>query len=131
MGGAVINADATIGDLAIVNTRAAIDHDCQIGEAAHVAPGAALAGDLLLEVAFAPHRLYRLEGRDLQLDLPVAPWEAALGAKVTVPTPQGAGIAVIAATLSVAGISAGIMYLDIQAMLFVATIFIALVGLAV
>jgi len=44
MAGAVINADATVGDLAIVNTRAAIDHDCQIGEAAHVAPRAALAG---------------------------------------------------------------------------------------
>ena len=47
-----------------------------------------------------------------------------------VPTPQGAGIAVIAATLGVAGISAGIMDLDVQAMLFLATIFIALVGLA-
>jgi UDP-N-acetylmuramyl pentapeptide phosphotransferase/UDP-N-acetylglucosamine-1-phosphate transferase len=47
-----------------------------------------------------------------------------------IPTPQGAGIAVIAATLGVVGISAGIMDLDVQAMLFVATIFIALVGLA-
>ena len=47
-----------------------------------------------------------------------------------VPTPQGAGIAVIAATLGVVGIAAGIMDLDIQAMLFAATIFIALVGLA-
>jgi len=52
-------------------------------------PGESKAGDLLLEVAFAPHRLYRLEGRDLHLELPVAPWEAALGAKVTVPTPEG------------------------------------------
>ena len=48
----------------------------------------------------------------------------------SVPTPQGAGIAVIAATLGVVGISAGIMDLDVQAILFVATIFIALVGLA-
>ena len=47
-------------------------------------------GDLYLEVQFAPHRLYRPEGRDLLLDLPVAPWEAALGATVTVPTPAGA-----------------------------------------
>jgi UDP-N-acetylmuramyl pentapeptide phosphotransferase/UDP-N-acetylglucosamine-1-phosphate transferase len=47
-----------------------------------------------------------------------------------VPTPQGAGIAVIAATLGAAGIAAGIMDLDVQAMLFAATIFIALVGLA-
>ena len=52
-------------------------------------PGAAKAGDLLLEVAFAPHRYYRPEGRDLHVDVPVAPWEAALGAKVTVPTPDG------------------------------------------
>ncbi len=52
-------------------------------------PGAAVAGDLYLEVQFAPHRLYRAEGRDLHQVLPVAPWEAALGATVTVPTPAG------------------------------------------
>jgi curved DNA-binding protein len=52
-------------------------------------PGAGKPGDLLLEVAFAPHKLYRPEGRDLQFDLPIAPWEAALGATVTVPTPSG------------------------------------------
>jgi curved DNA-binding protein len=47
-------------------------------------------GDLYLEVTFAPHRLYRPEGRDLHLELPLAPWEAALGASVRVPTPGGA-----------------------------------------
>jgi curved DNA-binding protein len=47
-------------------------------------------GDLLLEVQFNPHRLYAVEGRDLTLKLPVAPWEAALGATVRVPTPTGA-----------------------------------------
>lgn len=47
-------------------------------------------GDLYLEVQFAPHRLFRPEGRDLYLELPVTPWEAALGATVTVPTPAGA-----------------------------------------
>lgn len=52
-------------------------------------PGAARAGDLFLEVQFAPHRLYRAEGRDLYQELPVAPWEAALGAVVAVPTPTG------------------------------------------
>lgn len=52
-------------------------------------PGEARAGDLLLEVSFAPHPLFRTEGRDLHFDLPVAPWEAALGASVTVPTPGG------------------------------------------
>jgi len=48
------------------------------------------AGDLYLEVKFRPHRHYRVEGADVYLDLPVAPWEAALGAKVKVPTPSGA-----------------------------------------
>lgn len=53
-------------------------------------PGETKAGDLFLEVSFAPHKLYRPEGRDLYLDLPVSPWEAALGASVAVPTPGGA-----------------------------------------
>ena len=47
------------------------------------------AGDLYLDIAFNPHRLYRVDGRDVYLDLPVAPWEAALGASLTVPTPDG------------------------------------------
>ena len=46
-------------------------------------------GDLYLEVAFAPHPLWRVDGRDLYLTLPVAPWEAALGAEVEMPTPDG------------------------------------------
>jgi len=48
------------------------------------------AGDLYLEAHIEPHRLYQLEGRDVTLTLPVAPWEAALGAPVTVPTLGGA-----------------------------------------
>ncbi len=46
-------------------------------------------GDLYLEVHFKPHRWFRVEGRDLYLDLPVTPWEAALGDKVPVPTLDG------------------------------------------
>jgi len=46
-------------------------------------------GDLLLEIVIAPHGHYRLEDKDIYLDLPIAPWEAALGAKVTVPTLAG------------------------------------------
>ena len=46
-------------------------------------------GDLYLEVDFRPHPFYRIEGKDLYLDLPVTPWEAALGATVKVPTPGG------------------------------------------
>ena len=46
-------------------------------------------GDLYLEIHFAPHPYFRVDGRDVWLDLPVAPWEAALGATVTAPTPDG------------------------------------------
>jgi curved DNA-binding protein len=51
--------------------------------------GGAPAGDLFLEVALSAHPLYRIDGRDLYLDLPVTPWEAALGGKVEMPTPGG------------------------------------------
>jgi curved DNA-binding protein len=47
------------------------------------------AGDLYLEVRIAPHKLYRIEERDLYMTLPVTPTEAALGAQVQVPTPGG------------------------------------------
>ena len=47
------------------------------------------AGDLYLEVRIAPHKLYRVEERDLYMTLPVTPSEAALGAQVEVPTPAG------------------------------------------
>jgi len=46
-------------------------------------------GDLYLEIHFKPHPIYRVEGRDLHMQLPVAPWEAALGATVKAPTPDG------------------------------------------
>ena len=46
MPGAVINADCTIGDLAIINTLASVDHDGRIGNAAHIAPHCALAGNV-------------------------------------------------------------------------------------
>ena len=51
--------------------------------------GQGRAGDLYLEIEFRPHAHYRVELRDVYLDLPVAPWEAALGATVEVPTPSG------------------------------------------
>lgn len=46
-------------------------------------------GDLYLELQFEPQARYRVEGRDLHVTLPVAPWEAALGAAVPVRTPAG------------------------------------------
>jgi curved DNA-binding protein len=51
--------------------------------------GNAPAGDLMLEVHFRPHGRFTADGRDLHLDLPVAPWEAALGGVVAVDLPQG------------------------------------------
>jgi curved DNA-binding protein len=46
-------------------------------------------GSLYLNIAFKPHPLFRAVGHDLYLDLPLAPWEAALGASVEVPTLAG------------------------------------------
>lgn len=56
--------------------------------------GGEAAGDLYLEVRIAPHKLYRVEGRDLYMTLPVTPTEAALGAQVEVPTPGGGAVEV-------------------------------------
>lgn len=47
-------------------------------------------GDLYLEVSFKLHAHYRVDKYDVYLDLPVTPWEAALGADIEVPTPSGA-----------------------------------------
>jgi len=47
-------------------------------------------GDVYLNISLRPHRLYRVSGHDLFLDLPVTPWEAALGATVHIPTLAGA-----------------------------------------
>lgn len=46
-------------------------------------------GDLYLEVGFRPHPLFQADGKDVLLELPIAPWEAALGATVKVPTLGG------------------------------------------
>jgi curved DNA-binding protein len=51
--------------------------------------GGGETGDLYLEVEFNTRSRYRVEGADVYIDLPVAPWEAALGATVMVPTPAG------------------------------------------
>ncbi len=51
--------------------------------------GDAESGDLYLEVEFRDHPLYRVDGANIYLDLPVAPWEAVLGASINAPTPSG------------------------------------------
>jgi curved DNA-binding protein len=55
------------------------------------APGAGGGppGDLYINVALRPHDLYRVSGHDVYLEVPITPWEAALGATAEVPTPQG------------------------------------------
>ncbi len=51
--------------------------------------GQGSSGDLYLEIEFNPHSIYEVQGHDVYLDLPLTPWEAALGATVKVPTPDG------------------------------------------
>lgn len=46
-------------------------------------------GDLFLTLQIAPHATYRLDGKDIYLDTPIVPWEAALGCTLTVPTLAG------------------------------------------
>ncbi|RKR03283.1 curved DNA-binding protein [Kushneria sinocarnis] len=55
----------------------------------HPGVGGGPPGDLFLEVAFNEDSRYRIEGRDVYETVPLAPWEAALGASVEVPTPPG------------------------------------------
>jgi curved DNA-binding protein len=48
-----------------------------------------VARDLYLQIHLEPHPLFRVSGHDLDLDVPLAPWEAALGAQVEIPTLEG------------------------------------------
>ena len=51
--------------------------------------GGGPAGDLYLEIEFNSHSIYKVDGRDVLLELPISPWEAALGGKILAPTPTG------------------------------------------
>ena len=59
------------------------------GQVIRLAEQGAHGGDLLLEIEFAPHAQFRAEGRDIHVIVSIAPWDAALGAKVEVPTLGG------------------------------------------
>lgn len=61
----------------------------RLSKQGHPSQSGGEAGDLLLEMNILPHRLFKLDGRNLILKCPVTPWEAALGCKVTVPTLKG------------------------------------------
>jgi curved DNA-binding protein len=58
------------------------------GQSLRISGGAGGAA-LIFRIRLRPHPLYVLQGKDVQIDLPLAPWEAALGAKVAVPTLGG------------------------------------------
>ena len=74
-----------------VNIPKGVKQGQQIRLAGQGAPGMGQGGtgDLYLEVEFKPHDIYHVEGHDIYLDLPVTPWEAALGSTIKVPTPGG------------------------------------------
>jgi len=61
------------------------------------------AGDLYLEIDFHPNPIYRVDGKDVYLDLPLTPWEAALGTTVKVPTPAGTTLELTIPINTVAG----------------------------
>ncbi len=68
-----------------------IEHGQKIRLTGQGSPGSGggPSGDLYLEISLSPHTLYRVEGRNIILDLPLAPWEAALGSHIEVPTLGG------------------------------------------
>ena len=74
-----------------VNIPKGVKQGQQIRLAGQGAPGMGQGGtgDLYLEIEFKPHSIYHVEGHDIYLDLPVTPWEAALGGTIKVPTPGG------------------------------------------
>ncbi len=61
----------------------------RLAKQGQAAPQAGEPGDLYLEMNILPHRLFRLDGRDVILRLPLTPWEAAAGASLKVPTLSG------------------------------------------
>ncbi len=60
------------------------------GQQIRLAGQASTGGDLLLDIAYRPHPQFEVAGRDIQLRLPLKPWEAALGTEISVPTLGGA-----------------------------------------
>lgn len=89
-----VNAD---GELAVKEREVRVTIPAGVGEGqqirlrgqGEVGDRPAESGDLYLEIGIRPHPVFRLEGRNVILNLPLAPWEAALGAQVEVPTLGG------------------------------------------
>ena len=85
--GLVTHRDKTLN----IKIPAGVTQGQRIRVAGQGAPGigGAEAGDLFLEIEFAPHPYFSVDEKNILLTLPVAPWEAALGATVEVPTLNG------------------------------------------
>ncbi len=66
-----------------------IPRGIQPGQQIRLAGQGSGGADLKLEIAYRPHPLFRVDGRDIHYLLPIAPWEAALGAEIDVPTLAG------------------------------------------
>jgi curved DNA-binding protein len=92
-GARVDDSGRVVTDQRVLNVRIpkGLAEGQQIRLAGQGAPGLAGGppGDLYLEVQFRPDARYRVQGRDVHETVPVAPWEAALGATIEVPTPSG------------------------------------------
>lgn len=71
------------------NLRVRVPAGIAEGKQIRLAGQARSGGDLYLSVQYAPHALFRAQGRDVHIDLPVSPWEAALGVKASVNTLGG------------------------------------------
>ena len=86
-GGHVVTKEKTLN----VKIPKGIQQGQKIRLAGQGGPGAGdgKPGDLFLEIEFSPDKRHRIDGADVYLTLPVAPWEAAFGATVTVPIASG------------------------------------------
>ena len=82
------NASGVVRNLEL-NVPAGVKNGAKIRLSGQGEPGAKGPGDLYLHVRLAPHHLFSLDDNDVLYDLPLAPWEAVLGAKVLVPTLDG------------------------------------------
>lgn len=80
-------SDPTTG--ASKTLRVRIPQGASDGTRIRLAGQAPSGGDLLIHLHLLPHPVFRVHGHDLETDLPLAPWEAVLGAKVRIPTLDG------------------------------------------
>lgn len=71
------------------NIEVKIPQNIEDGKKIRLAGKASNGGDIHLQIKFRKHSTFKRDGKDIHIDLPIAPWEAALGGTVTVPTLGG------------------------------------------